>query len=435
MEKLDRRNSPKISNFTDLSCNYPQYITLANGVKLYIVDNGDQDVCRLEVICRGGTFDETKCLQSTILASMLVHGSEEYSSKDVAEVLDFTGSYMNAVSHDNYTHVTLNSLVKNLYKVLPVFKSVLEAPQIPQREFDLLKTQLKSAYQTAKRKVRYLAQMEGRRLYYGERHPLSHSVSDEDVDNITRDDVLTFHRRFYRSENYTFVVSGKVDDNVIDLIEQHFGCESCCGSPVELVNIGRNPVKEQMSIVNLDDALQTAVYMVLEGIARNHPDYITMRILTTALGGYFGSRLMQNIREDKGYTYGINAMLMGRKSGSKLVISSECDTAYTFLLIEEVKNEIRRLQQELMCEEELKMVKNCMLSDLAKTLDSPFSIAGCVSSNILYGTGEDYFNRQVQEIINVTPSDILNVANKYWNVDDFQISIAGNVKELNLYKK
>lgn len=435
MGKLDRRKSPKISDFTDLGCDYPQYRTLSNGVKLYIVDSGDQEVCRLEVICRGGTFDETKCLQSTVLASMLVHGSDDYSSNDVAEVLDFTGSYMNAVSHDNYTHVTLNSLVKNLDKVLPVFKSVLEAPKIPQREFDLLKTQLKSAYQTARRKVRYLAQMESRRLYYGEGHPLAHQVIDEDVDNITRNDVLTFHRRFYRPENYTFVVSGKVDDNVINLIEQYFGSVSCSGFAVELVNVERDPVKEQISIVNLDDALQAAVYMVLEGIARNHPDYIKMRILTTALGGYFGSRLMQNIREDKGYTYGINAMLMGRKSGSKLVISSECDTAYTFLLIEEVKNEIRQLQQELMCEEELKMVKNCMLSDLAKTLDSPFSIAGCVSSNILYGTGEDYFNRQVQEIINVTPSDILYVANKYWNVEDFRISIAGNVKELNLYKK
>lgn len=432
---LDRQKSPKLSTFTDLRFDYPRYIALKNGVKLYIVDSGDQEVCRFEVICRGGTFEETKPLQSLVLASMLVHGSDEYSSNDVAELLDYTGSYMNVVSHDNFTHVTLNSLTKNLEKVLPVLKSVLEAPKLPEREFELLKTQLKSAYQTARCKVRYLAQMEGRRLYFGDKHPLAYMVSDEDVDNITREDVLAFHRRFFRSENYTFVVSGRVDDRVIDLIEQYFGTARFTGDAVEFVKVERNPLETKTSLMNLDDALQSAVYMVHEGIARNHPDYIKMRILTTALGGYFGSRLMQNIREDKGYTYGINSMLMGRRCGSKLVITSECDTAYTFMLIEEVKKEIVRMQQEPMDTEELEMVKNCMLSDLAKTLDSPFSMAGCVSSNILYGTGEDYFNRQVKEITNITPTDILNVANNYLNVEDFRISIAGNVKELNLYKK
>ena len=125
-------------------------------------------------------------------------------------------------------------------------------------------------------------------------------------------------------------------------------------------------------------------------------------------------------------------MLIGRKSGSKVVIASECDNVYAEPLIEETRKEILRLQNELMCDEELEIVRNCMLSDLAKTLDSPFSMASCVSSNILYGTGEDYYNRQVRDIKNITAKKLLEVANEQLNVDEFYVSVAGDKKQLTL---
>ncbi len=432
---LDRSKSPKINSFSNLHFDYPDFITLKNGVKLYIVNKGDQDVNRLEVICRGGMFEETKPLQSFALSSMLIHGSEEYSSSEVAEKLDFTGSYMSAVNHDNFTHVTLNSLNKNLKDILPVFKSILTMPAIPEREFEVLKAQVKSAYQTARRKVKYLSQMEGRRLYFGDNHPLAHMVSDDDVSAITIADVKDYHKKYYRPENYTLILSGKISDNVLTLITNAFCDESKKDTITELKTFERNPSKEMVSVVNSDDALQSAVYMIHEAIPRSHCDYINMRILAMVLGGYFGSRLMQNIREDKGYTYGINAMLMGRQCGSKLAIISECDTAYTYLLIDEVKNEVKKLQEQLISREELEMVRNCMLSDLSKTLDSPFSMAGCVSSNILYGTGEDYFNRQVEQITKITPKVLRDVANKYLDLSKFRIAIAGDEKQLKLYCK
>lgn len=432
---LDRSRSPEIKSFSNLQFDYPDFVTLQNGVKLYIVNKGDQDVNRLEVICRGGMFDETKPLQSFALTSMLIHGSDDYSSAEAAELLDYTGSYMNAVNHDNFTQISLNSLNKNLKDVLPLFKSILNAPAIPEREFEVLKAQVKGAYQTARRKVKYLSQMEGRRLYFGDNHPLAHMVSDDDVDNVTIDDVKNFHKKYYHPENFTLILSGKITEDVLTLITENFGNQTAHGIIADMKTFERKPAQASISVVNFDDALQSSVYMVHEAIPRSHPDYINMRVLTTALGGYFGSRLMQNIREDKGYTYGINAMLLGRRCGSKLVIMSECDTAYTYLLIDEVKNEVRKLQEELMCSAELDMVKNCMLSDLAKTLDSPFSMAGCISSNLLYGTGENYFNRQVNEIIAVTPEIIRDVANKYININNFHIAIAGDKKQLKLSGK
>jgi predicted Zn-dependent peptidase len=363
---------------------------------------------------------------------MLVHGTAEMSSNEVSEMLDYNGAYMNATSADNYTHISLNSLNKNINEVLPLLKSLIENPAIPEREFEVLKAQVKSAYQTAREKVKYIAQVAGRQMYFGENHPIAYAITDNDVDGLTRADELDFHKKFFRPENMILVMSGKVGDKEIECIEKCFGVESITNQPNELRSVERTPSANRQSVVHKEGALQSAVYMMHEAVPRNHPDYINMRFLVTALGGYFGSRLMQNIREDKGYTYGINSMLIGRKSGSKVVIASECDNVYAEPLIEETRKEILRLQNELMCDEELEIVRNCMLSDLAKTLDSPFSMASCVSSNILYGTGEDYYNRQVRDIKNITAKKLLEVANEQLNVDEFYVSVAGDKKQLTL---
>lgn len=432
---LDRSTPPRLNSFKDLKFDYPNYILLPNGVKLYILNNSDQDVNRFEIIYRGGLFEESKPLQSFALASMLIHGSDEYSSQEVAEILDFNGSQLNATNHDNFTHICLDSLNKNFNKVLPVLKSVLTTPSIPEREYEVFCSQVKSAYQTARQRVKYLSQISGRKIYFGENHPFSHMICDEDVSSLTIQDIKSFHNKYYKPENSILILSGKVDDNEIKLIENYFGKEIIQGELDILKECERNPSTKKEILFNKEGALQSSVYMIHESIPRNHPDYIKLRILITALGGYFGSRLMQNIREEKGYTYGINAMLVGRRSSAKIVITSECDTAYTYLLIKEVKNEIKRLQASPMDEEELKIVKNYMLSDLAKVLDSPFSMASCVSSNILYSTGENYFNQQFSEISNITPKTLCNIANKYLNVNNFYIAIAGDEKQLNLYRK
>ena len=147
---IDRTKSPALHSFVDLKFDYPKYVTLSNGVRLYVLNYGDQDVSRLEIFYRGGVLEEDKPLQAMVLASMLVHGSDEYSSEQVSEILDYNGSYMNASCQDHYTQITLSSLNQNFENVLPVLKSVLSSPVIPEQEFQLLMSQIKSAYRNAR---------------------------------------------------------------------------------------------------------------------------------------------------------------------------------------------------------------------------------------------------------------------------------------------
>jgi len=196
--------------------------------------------------------------------------------------------------------------------------------------------------------------------------------------------------------------------------------------------IPSNPSDIHFKVVDKDDAMQSSVVFLQNSIMRNHPDYIKLRIVITALGGYFGSRLMKNIREEKGYTYSIGASLLCTKNLSYINISSECDTAYTAELIKEVKIEIEKLRAQEMDNEELSTLKNCMLSDLVKILDTPLSMAGLVTSHLFYSTGTDYFNKQREIIENITAKDIKEIAFKYLNIDNFYIVVAGNEKLMKL---
>ena len=176
--------------------------------------------------------------------------------------------------------------------------------------------------------------------------------------------------------------------------------------------------------------MQSAIVMMIKAIPRKHPDYFKLRVLVTVLGGYFGSRLMSNIREDKGYTYGINSSLSGRAFDGYIGISTECDTQYTWQVIEETKKEMRRLQEEPIPQQELDIVKRHMLSDLVKTLDTPFNIGGYIGNMFCYGVYPEYFNEQVQEIINVTSDQLLTIAQRYFDLEKLRVVIACDKNKL-----
>lgn len=423
---LDRSQQPEIRDFRNLRLDFPQHIILPNGVKMYIVDSGDQDVSRIELIYRGGQFEQKMPLQAGAMVSMLVHGGGKYNSNDISEILDYYGSWYGCSHNDHYTQLLMHLPNEHIEKVLPVFRAITMEPSFPEREFALLKSQMKSAYRTAWERVKYIASVKSNTLLFGNGHPLAHEICEDDVESLSVDDLKLFYQQFYRPENCTIVISGKRSERIIESVARVYGDIPVSGKQAEFKSYALNRSKSRFEIFNKPGALQSAVEMNLPAIKRDHTDYIKLRILVTVLGGYFGSRLMSNIREDKGYTYGINAALIGRKDCSYINISSECDTAYTKPLISEVENEINRLMEIPIDEAELATVKNYMLSDLAKTLDSPFSIASVVSSSMFYGTPEDYFNRQVEELEKITSEELEKIAKRYLNIEKNCTVVAGD---------
>lgn len=426
---IDYKQQPPVKPFGDFSIDIPEPRLLDNGTALYVVPGSDQEVCRIDVIHRGGIFEEMPHkLVAQSMVSQLSQGTASMSSQEIAECIDYNGVSIGSSATFNHTAISLHSLNRCFDNVLPVLHDMVFAPLFPERELQVYRNRNLGAYRTARQRVRYMGQVEMRRIFFGDDYPTASAVSDDDIMAIDAALLQDFHRRYYHAANRTVILSGGITDREIGMVVDTFG-RDCDGRDVDpYVIVPQKLGTTHFSFVEKNDAVQSAVLMQLPAVKRGHPDYFNLRILVTALGGYFGSRLMSNVREDKGYTYGIGSALIGTRTGGYVVISTECDCAYTRPLIDEVRHEMARLRQDPIPQSELDMVKSNMLSDLVKNLDTPFAMAENVSSVELYGIYPQYFNEQIRAVRAVTPEALQDVACRYLTDEQLYTVVAGRME-------
>lgn len=424
---IDYKQRPMIRPFGKFRIDCPKPITMPNGVPLYVVSGSDQEVNRIDVIHRGGIFEETpRRLVAQATAAQLSQGTRQMSSQEIAECFDYNGAWIGSRSTHNHTTLTLNSLNRCFDKTLPVIQDMIFNPTFPERELQVYRNRCLGAFRTARERVKYLAGVEMNRIFFGQDYPLSRAISDENIMSLNAEDLRLFHKQYYHAANRTVILSGGVSQREIDMVINAFGYDNDSLGTDSYSEFRQEPMDMHFSIVEKPEAIQSAIQIQLQAIPRTHPDYFKLRILVTALGGYFGSRLMSNVREEKGYTYGIGATLIGSRNEAYVSISTECDCAYTMPLIDEVKHEIARLREEPIPLAELDMVKSSMLSDLIKNLDTPFSLAGNVSAMILYDIYPEYYNDQIEAIRSTTPEELTDAAQRYLLDDNLYIVVAGH---------
>ena len=421
---VDRSIPPPVSDFGDFSLNVPDPITLSNGMKMWIASNGEEEINKLSIYMTGGAFQESRPTQATACSIAVFNGNAKMSFSETAEAIDFYGAWRAAQVYDNSTAFSISSLNENFDKTLQIFIESLRTPLFPDDEFEPLKRQLAVSCAMAREKVKYIANKEIMKLYYGNNHSLATDPTPEDINSLTGEHMRSFHSSFYKAQNCNLVFAGNISDKEIATVETVLGEWLPDGAPTPQVEPPFNPSDEMFKIVDKQGAVQSAIVMMLKTVPRQHPDYFKLRILATVLGGYFGSRLMKNIREDKGYTYGISANHSGRAFDGYVGIATECDTQHTWNVINEIHNEINRLRDEPVPQQELDTVKRYMLSDLAKTLDTPFNIAAYIGNMFCYGTYPSYFNDQVQEIKNVTSGQLQDIAQQYLDIAKLRTVIA-----------
>ena len=420
----DRSTPPPISNFKSIRLDVPEPITLSNGMKMWITGDGEDEINKLCIYMNGGTFQESRPMQATACSMAVFNGNKHMTHSEISEAIDYYGAWRSLQVFDNCTAFSLSSLNENFDKTLPILFDNLRFPVFPDNEFEINKRQLAVNCATARERVKYIANKEMMRLYYGNEHPLATDPTPQDIEALTKEDITSFHKDFYKAENCNLVFAGRITDKEIETVEKVAGEWKPLDKPTPIIEPEATPSGETFKIVNKPGAVQAAISMIIRAVPRRHPDYFKLRILVTVLGGYFGSRLMSNIREDKGYTYGINAILSGRSFDGYVGISTECDTRHTWNVIKETKNELRRLCEELIPKLELDIVKRQMMSEMAKTLDTPYNIASYIGNMFCYGTYPTYLNEHVDAIMNVTSEQLLETAQKYLNADKILTVIA-----------
>ena len=423
---MDRTIQPEIQPLKNFHIQTPVRTTLPNGIPLTVINAGEQEVVRMDVLFSGGRWQQSQKLQALFTNRMLREGTTKYTAATIAEKLDYYGSWLELSSSSEYAYITVYSLNKYLAKTLEVVESMIKEPLFPQKELQTILDTNIQQYLVNTSKVDFLAHRSLLKSLYGEQHPCGKIVMEEDYHTITPEVLREFYERYYHSGNCSIFLSGKVTDDIISRVTDIFGIpfgQYQLQMPKSSFPFAAIP--EKRIFTEREDAMQSAVKMGCTTITREHPDYPKLRVLMTLFGGYFGSRLMSNIREDKGYTYGISAGVVFYPDSGLLIVSTETDNEYVEPLIQEVYHEIDRLHQEPVSAEELRMVRNYMLGEMCRSYESPFSLSDAWIFIATSGLKDDYFARSLQAVNEITPAEIQDLAQRYLCKETLKEVIAG----------
>ena len=423
---MDRTIQPEIQPLKNFHIQTPVRTTLPNGIPLTVINAGEQEVVRMDVLFSGGRWQQSRKLQALFTNRMLREGTTKYTAATIAEKLDYYGSWLELSSSSEYAYITVYSLNKYLAKTLEVVESMIKEPLFPQKELQTILDTNIQQYLVNTSKVDFLAHRSLLKSLYGEQHPCGKIVMEEDYHTITPEVLREFYEQHYHSGNCSIFLSGKVTDDIISRVTDIFGIPfGQYQLQMPKLSFPFAAIPEKRIFTEREDAMQSAVKMGCTTITREHPDYPKLRVLMTLFGGYFGSRLMSNIREDKGYTYGISAGVVFYPDSGLLIVSTETDNEYVEPLIQEVYHEIDRLHQEPVSAEELRMVRNYMLGEMCRSYESPFSLSDAWIFIATSGLDDDYFSRSLLAVNEVTPMEIQDLAQRYLCKETLKEVIAG----------
>lgn len=408
-------------------------IILPNGIRLLKINAGSEDVCRLDINFDAGTRFQQKMVAAKGTFAMLTEGTNGYTSHQIAEQFDYLGSFCEHALDRDFGKVTLLSLNKYLNKSLDVLEKVVKQPSFPEKELETFRIKGKQSLIVDLEKVSTLARQTFFKGIFGQNHPYGHFATPKDYSTLKREQLVDFHQNFLSSNRCTIVLSGKIGDNELNTVEKYFG-KSTWGNDLTASSIFPQIKKssERKFYTNKPDAVQSAIRIGRSLVNKKHPDYCGLAILNTILGGYFGSRLMKNIREDKGYTYGISSSILSLKDHCVFVIGTEVGADFTFPALKEIYFEIERLMNEPVSNEELDLVRNYLLGELLRSFDGAFSIADTITSLLEYNDLDyGFFEKMVETTKTITPKRIMNLANSYLRTNDLIECVAGPVSNLN----
>lgn len=424
---LDRRQIPGISELRGLDVRVPERRLLKNGIPLHVIQAGSQEVVRMDILIKGGQWHQMQPLQALFTNRMLREGTVGLNSAQIAEKLDYYGAWLELSSSVAHGFITLYSLNKYLPKTLKVVSEMLKAPTFPDKELAIVCEVNRRQFLVNNSKVEVIARKRMNQLLFGEQHPFGYYLKSEDYDRITPEVLRAFYRKHYHSGNCSVYVSGKVTEEVVRQVEECLGNETWGESqePVALPDVKPALLQQKSLFVEKDDALQSALKIGGFMVDQHHPDFLKLRVLATLFGGYFGSRLMANVREDKGYTYGIGAGLATCPGHGLMVISTEADNRYIDSIIAEVYHEMNRLKEDLVPQEELDMVKNYMLGDWCRSYEGPFSLADAWLYIETSGLDDGFYARSLEAIRTISREEICTLAQKYFVKERFVEVVAG----------
>lgn len=401
-------------------------IKLDNNIPVYLIESGTEDIMRIEFTFKAGHVNEYLPLLASTTNIMLTEGSQNYSSVELNRQLDYYGSFINLSTEKDRAGLVVFLLNKHIEKILELSMEILFRPAFPEDELKALMKKRHRWFLVNREKVQNIAMDQFFESLFGKTHPYGRKVVESDFEGMTSILLKDFHEKYYTPENMAIIVSGKIHEKTTILLNLFFGKISSQKIYIEDARNRLKSFKKKRVHVPLPGALQSAIRIGSQTINKREPDYTGLKVLDSLLGGYFGSRLMKNIREEKGYTYGISSYVASFDLSGYKVISAEVSINNTQKAIDEIYKEIELLQNVPVEKEELTVVKNFMLGEIIRMFDGPFAIAESFKSVWEFGLDNNYYHRLTEKIKTIDSDEIITLAHTYYNVEDLYEITAGS---------
>jgi zinc protease len=417
---LNRTISPEVKQIDKIDFVKPQIFDISKDVKLFFMKEVPNETARLDLYFDAGTVNGDAGIASFV-NGMLLSGTDEKTSTQINNEIDELGGFFESgVSNENAV-ITMYSLRENVLPILKVMTNAIQNLVFHQHEVEELVNDRRQKFKTSMEKVSFLAQRAFQQRLFSE-SIYGRVTNESDFDTISTDSLKQFFKKNYLNGLTKVVVVGDLTQDEIDEIIDLIGSWAS-NSTTEFEKNIKN-LKGYAHLVK-DGAVQTAIRVGRMLFNKTHEDYNDFLILNTIFGDYFGSRLMSNIREDKGYTYGIGTMVAELHNVGYFIIATEVGKDVKDATLTEIQNEITRIQTELVGEEELNLVKNYLMGQLLKSADGPYSMTDLYMSVEPYGLDLDFYNTSIDSLNNITPERIQELAVKYLNWNDMTVVSAG----------
>ncbi len=430
MEKtLNRKIPPPIRNWHDPLPLKIEKARLDNGLYIHFVDTGTQDLMKIQGIFNAGVRYQDKAFVAKFTNALIPEGSRQYSARQIAEAMDSHGAYFNSNTGLDTGTIGFYVLNKHFASMMPVIEDVIKNPVFPEEEVAIYKDNSIQDFRVKSEKIDFLAKRWFHRQVYGTEHPFGKIGALEDFDKITREDLVQFHEQSYSAQNCKVIATGKIPKDFLTTLNAHFGKNDFTVNdiPARPVSMSGLPAPRKAYFPK-ENAVQSAIYIGKALFGRTHPDFFDFSIMNTVLGGYFGSRLMKNIREDKGYTYGIGSRLASHHSGGTFSISTQVGVQHTRQALREIYKEIDRLQNSPVGDAELETVKNYLSGQILQSMDGIFSVSNIAGRLVEYGLDISYMEDFFRRINTIQAEDIRAVAQKYLAIDSLHELVVGQME-------
>ena len=422
VETLNRIEAPPIKDATefDLKLKPYQKFILDNGVEVYAVNAGTQEVMSLELVFNAGNWYEQQNNIAAATNFLLKNGTKSKTAFQLNEHFDYYGSHLTRGCYNETSNIVLHCINKHFGTHLPVIAELITDAIYPQKELDLFKQNMQQRLLVSLKKCDFVAGRLIDEYVFGKNHPYGVYSNKEDYDALKQEDLVKYYQQYYTHGHCIIFAAGMLPNGFEQQLNSIIGQLPLNQKIIpSIVHTVTPATEKKYRISNDEKGVQGAIRLAQPFPNRHHPDFQKVQVLNTLFGGFFGSRLMSNIREDKGYTYGISSYIINHISTTAWMVSTEAGKEVCEATIKEVYHEMEELRNELVDEEDLQLVKNYLIGTILGDLDGPFHIIGRWKNLILNGLDENYFYNSINTIKKITAEELKELANKYLQPERF----------------